>query len=192
MTTLNDTFEGEFTQEDEGYESRSKSSSIPTPLRRAPHIYHISMHENLSFNPTTPLTTTEQHPEYSPQRFRSCSPVCCHLVFTSSEEDSPVRTSNPHLQHHSTPDNSPLQGTAEPPSPLQHHKDCHYTSTLSTVEDFPKAPLDANIWLEDPVPYRHYVFMSSHNHITSVPTLTHTAWTCHIPLQELHRHHTMR
>ena len=41
----------ELTQEDEGYESGSESLSIPTPLRRAPQIYHISMNEILSFDP---------------------------------------------------------------------------------------------------------------------------------------------
>ena len=63
MTTLNNTFERELTQEEKGYESGSESLSIPTPIRRAPWIYHISTSENLSFNPTTPLTTAEQHPE---------------------------------------------------------------------------------------------------------------------------------
>ena len=43
MTTLNDTFERELTQEDEGYESGSKNLSISTPLRKAPQIYHISI-----------------------------------------------------------------------------------------------------------------------------------------------------
>ena len=57
MTSLNYTFEKELTQEDEGYESGSKSFNIPTPLRRVPQIHHISTSENLSFNPTTPLTT---------------------------------------------------------------------------------------------------------------------------------------
>ena len=32
VTTLNDTFEWELAQEDEGYESGSKSLNIPTPL----------------------------------------------------------------------------------------------------------------------------------------------------------------
>ena len=66
MTTLNDTFEIELAQEDEGYESGSDSLNIPTTLRRKPWIYQVSMRENLSFNPTTPLTTAEQHPGYSP------------------------------------------------------------------------------------------------------------------------------
>ena len=66
MTTLNDTFQKECAQEDEGYESGSESLNIPTPLRRAPQVYHISVSENLSFNPKTPLTTVEQHPVHSP------------------------------------------------------------------------------------------------------------------------------
>ena len=50
VTILNDTFEWEFTQEDEVYESGSESLNIPTPLRRALQIYHVSMSENLPFN----------------------------------------------------------------------------------------------------------------------------------------------
>ena len=54
MTTLNDTFEWEFAQEDEGYESGSKSLNISSPLQRAPCFYHVSTSENLSFKPATP------------------------------------------------------------------------------------------------------------------------------------------
>ena len=132
VTTLNDTFEKELTQEDKAYESESESLSIPTPLRGALWIYHIITSENLSFDPTTSLTTAEQHPEHSPQRFRSHSHVYHHLVFTSSDDESPVSISGPHLWHCSTPDNNPLQGRAEPPSPLHHHMDYHHTSTPRT------------------------------------------------------------
>ena len=45
-----DTFEKELTQEDEGYESGSETFHIPTPLRRAPRVYHVSMVDDLSFN----------------------------------------------------------------------------------------------------------------------------------------------
>ena len=76
-----------------------------------------------------------------------------NLVFTSSDDESPARTSDAHLQHHSTPDNSPLQLRADSPSPLQHDMDYHHTSTASAddsfqdataeeEEDFPTAPLD--------------------------------------------------
>ena len=59
MNTLNDTFEKELAQEDEDYKSGSEILNIPTPLQRAPQIYHISISENLSFDPTTALTTAE-------------------------------------------------------------------------------------------------------------------------------------
>ena len=61
MTTLNDTFKRELAKEDKGYESRSETLSIPTPLRKALWIYHICTSKNLSFDPTMPLTTAEQH-----------------------------------------------------------------------------------------------------------------------------------
>ena len=145
---------GKLTQEDEGYKSGSESFNIPTPLRRAPWIYPVSASENISLNPTTLLTTAAQHPEHSPKRFRSNSSVCYHLMFSSSNEESPA------------PDNSPLHGKAEPPSLVQHHVDYHHTYMLETddsfqdataaeEEDFPTAPLDEDIWLEDPVPDRH-------------------------------------
>ena len=75
MTTLNDAFRQDHTQEDECYESGSESISIPTPIGKSPQIYHICISENISFDHTTSLTTAAQHPEHSPRRFRSHSPV---------------------------------------------------------------------------------------------------------------------
>ena len=79
--------------------------------------------------------------------------------------------------------------------------DYHHTSTPNTddsfqdsiaEEDFPTAPLDDDIWLEIQFQIDTYVFMKCHNHITSVPTPAHTAWTCTNPLQKMAQHHTMR
>ena len=64
------------------------------------------------------------------------------------------------------PDYSLLQRRAGSPSQLQHHMVYHHTSTPNTNDPFldataeedensPTAPLDDNIWLEDPVPDRH-------------------------------------
>ena len=80
-----------------GYESGSKSLSILTPLRRALGIYQVFTNENISFAPATCHTTypAEQHPEHSPKGFRSHNPVCHHLVFTNSDEESPYRTHDP-------------------------------------------------------------------------------------------------
>ena len=118
VTTLNDTFETELAQEDEGYESGSESLNIPTPLRRVPWIYHISTSENLFFNPTTQLTTAEQHLVHSLWRFRCHSPAGSHLVFSSSDEERPVRPTDPHLWHSSTPDSGQVCRSREPPLPV--------------------------------------------------------------------------
>ena len=153
-TTLNDAFQWELAQEDEGYKSGSESLNIPTPLRRPPQIYHISTSGNISFDPTTPLTTATHHPEHSPRRFRNHSSVCCHLMFSSSIKESP------------TPDSIPLYGRAEQLSLEQHHMDYHHTPTPGTddsfqdvtaeeEEDFPTDPWDDEILHENPVPDRH-------------------------------------
>ena len=64
VTTLNDTFEMELVQEHEGYDSGSENFNIPTPLSRALRIYHVSMVDDLSFNPANsgcpPMTPEQQ------------------------------------------------------------------------------------------------------------------------------------
>ena len=155
VTTLNNTFEWELAQGDEGYESGSESLNIPTPQWRAPGLYQDSTRENLSFNPATPLTTIHPHPAHSPQRLSSHNLVHQHLTFGSSDEENP------------SPDSSPSHGQAE-----QSHL---YSNTWFTTthlyqaqmtpsrilplkkkkKDFPTAPLDADVWLGDPVPVRY-------------------------------------
>ena len=74
---------------------------------------------------------------------------------------------NTWLWHHSMPDDNPLQGRVEPSPCLQHHMYTHNTATpcpddsfqdttAKDEKDFPRAPLDDNIWLEDPVWERHF------------------------------------
>ena len=50
VTTLNDAFETELVQEDEGYENGSENFNIPTTLSRSPRIYYVYMVDDLSFN----------------------------------------------------------------------------------------------------------------------------------------------
>ena len=64
MTTLNDVFEHELTQEDERYESGSERLNIFAPLCRAPRLYHISTCKYLAFNPATSLTLADPHPAF--------------------------------------------------------------------------------------------------------------------------------
>ena len=92
MTTLNDAFKQELTQEDDGYKSGIKSLNIPTLLRRAPWIYHISTSENLSFNLTTLLTTaktTSSTLTLKTQKPQTCTPP---FSISSLHEERPVRT----------------------------------------------------------------------------------------------------
>ena len=155
MTTLNDTFERELAQEDEGYASGSDGLSIPTPLRRASRIYHISTNKSISFNPTTPLTTAACHSNHSS--------MCCHLMFSSSDEVSASPVSS--LPHSIT----------EPPSLVQHSLDYQHPSLTDTdnafqniatndkdEEHFPTVTLDGDLCLEDPVPDRH---LCIHEHL---------------------------
>ena len=105
MTTLKDTFERELTQEDEGYESRSVTYHIPTPFSRALRAYYVSMMDALSFIPVSfgpPSATPEHHAESSPHRNRSSNLTYHWLVFTNSDDESPMRSSNCHSQHSSS------------------------------------------------------------------------------------------
>ena len=84
---------------------RSESLNIPTPLRMSTTwIYHISTSENLSFDPTTPLTTAEQHPEHYPQRFRKTAAQYAIAVWClpALKMRSLQEPSDPHLWHCST------------------------------------------------------------------------------------------
>ena len=160
-----DTCETELAQEDEGYESGSEHLNIPTPISRALRIYYFSEVEDLSFNlvnfgqsPTTP----EHNEECSPHRHRWCRHRSHHLVFTSSDDESPVRPSEQCSPHASTNVIDPTHRRADF-SPSVHHNlyypittDCFLTEAwvddTSSEEHFPTVPLDDGIWAEEPIP----------------------------------------
>ena len=167
MTTWNAAFETEFAQEDEGYESGSENFNIPTPLSRILRIYHVSTREAFSIDPTDfgqSPTTPEHNEETSPHRCRYCSFTHGWLVFTSSNDESPVRHSE--CCHHSNVDgSSPVHRRAVLPSPVQHNL-CHSLTPpwtteqsyidlddelTSTEEHLPTALLNDGIWSEDPI-----------------------------------------
>ena len=170
MTTLNDASETELAQEDEGYESVSENFNISTPLSRTLSIYHVSTVDDLSFNlanfgwsPTTP----EQHAESSPHWYKKCNITCCQLVFTSSDDESPVRSSEHCSQHSSTNARSHNPREADVSSSA-HHNLCHHITptmeqffieawdddTTSFEEHVPTVPLDDDVWAEEPIPDR--------------------------------------
>ena len=144
VTNLNDAFEWELTLEDEGYKSGSESLNIPTPLCRTLCLYHISASENLSFNPTTPLTSVYPHWVNPPQQHRSHSSVHHYLAFSNDESPST--------------DGSQLHGRSSPvQQQMVYHcmDDSFQATTNEEDEDFPTAPLNDDVWLEEPVPDRH-------------------------------------
>ena len=56
VIALNAAFTQQLSLADEGYKSGSDTINLPTPLRKTPHIHHMSSMEHASFNPahTTP------------------------------------------------------------------------------------------------------------------------------------------
>ena len=83
VIALNAAFTQQLALADEGYESGSDTVDLPTPLRKTPHIHHVSSMEHASFNPahTTPHSTVTITPCSSPQT--PTRPVHHHLSFTS-------------------------------------------------------------------------------------------------------------
>ena len=192
MTTLKDAFEIKLTQEDEGNESGSENFHFPTPLSRAPRVYHVSKVDALSFNlanfgqsPTTP----EQHAKPSSYRNSCCSLTCCHLVFTSSDDENPVRPSEWHSPHCNANARSPTPREADVSSSV-HHTLCHHimptrdqflTEVWDDVDDvdtthfdkhFPTAPFDDDVWNEEQIQVRCLCIHERHdvlNHQCSYP-----------------------
>ena len=97
----------------------------------------------------------------------------------------------------SSTDSRPLHGRTEQPSPVEQQISHHLTDDSfwdipSEEEDFPTAPLDDDIWLENQSQTGTYASMNTHNYMTCALTLAHTAWISYTPLQETCQHHIMR
>ena len=63
---LNAAFESKLTFEDEGYESGSENFNILTPLRYSPRIHHVSSDDSISFDPSTPCSTSTTQSHHEP------------------------------------------------------------------------------------------------------------------------------
>ena len=84
VIALNAAFDQQLSLADKGYESGSDTIDLPTPLRKTPHIPHISSKEHASFNPVpTTLCSTPQTPP---------RPVHRHLSFSSADSYTPDST----------------------------------------------------------------------------------------------------
>ena len=127
VIALNAAFTQQLSLADEGYKSGSDTVDLPTPLRKNPHIHHMSSMENASFNParTTPcsvVTITSHSSSQTPTR-----PVCCHLSFNSDSNQD--LDSTPVLSN-SSDDDQDLDST-----PV-------HSDSPDEEEDLPTVPLD--------------------------------------------------
>ena len=125
------------------------------------------MVDDLSFNwvsfgwiPTTP----EHHVESSPHRYRSHNITCHWLVFTSLDDESPVRSSECCCQCSSSDERGWEPREADVSSSI-HHNLCHHITptsdqfltkawdadTTSFEEHFPTAPLHDDVWAEEQI-----------------------------------------
>ena len=84
VLALNVAFTQQLSLEDEGYESGS-NEDVPTPLRKMPHIHHMSCLEHASFNliHNTLHRPVTCNPTHSPARS-----VQCHLSFNNDSLDT--------------------------------------------------------------------------------------------------------
>ena len=138
VIALNAAFTQQLSLADEGYESGSDTIDLPTPLRKTPHIHHVSSMEHASFNPahTTPHRTVTLTPNRFPQM--PTRPVCCHLSFNSDSDQGPDNTSmhSNSSDDYQDPDSTPAYSDEE--------------------EDFPTVLLDDEHWMAEIVPERTF------------------------------------
>ena len=127
VIALNAAFTQQLSLADEGYESGSDTVDLPSPLRKTPHIHHMSSMKHASFNQvhTTPHNTVIITPHSSPQT--PTIPVHCHLLFSSNSDQDPDGTA----VYSDSPDEE-------------------------EEENFPMVPLDDKHWTSEIVPEKSF------------------------------------
>ena len=170
MTTLSDTFEQELALEDKGYNSGNENLSILTLLHRAPHLYHVSASENLSFRPATPQA-------YSPQHPGNLKTVCCCLTF-EEDDDSSI-------------DSNKLHARTGHWSPAEYQMACLLTSAEEEEdqeEHLQTAPLDDDVQMEETFPDRHLCIHEHSQHDLYPYPCQYIAWINYTSLWIMHQH----
>ena len=115
VIALNAAFDQQLSLADEGYESGSDTIDLPTPLRKTPHIHHVSSMEHASFDPapTTPCSTpqTPPRPVYRCLSFSSAdsytldsTPECSESSEDEEEDFQMVPLDNEHWTSKETPE----------------------------------------------------------------------------------------
>ena len=141
VIALNAAFTQQLSLVDEGYESGSDTVDLPSPLRKTPHIHHVSSMEHATFNSahTTPHSKVTITPHSSPQT--PTRPVHHCLSFNSNSDQDPDSTPvySDSSDDDQDPDSSPV-----------------YSDSPDEEEDFPTVPLDDEHWTSDIVPERPF------------------------------------
>ena len=146
MTTLNAAFESKLTLEEEGYESGSENFNIPTPLRQTSRIHHVFSDDNISFNPTTPCSTSTS---------QSCrKPVQCWLSFSSSDDDDDSSAVDIPSPSSTAPPQSPM-GFSQQPHSKYILTICYDLDDDEEEEDFQTVSLEDDHWATKEIPDRH-------------------------------------
>ena len=146
---LNAAFTQQLSLADEGYESGSDTSDLPTPLQKTPHIIHISSMDHASFNPvgtvphTTPCSTVNTTPH-------STITATHHSTVTTTPHRTPQTPDRPVCQCLSFSSNSDQDPDSTNCTPV------YSDSPDEEEEDFPMVPLDDKHWTSDIVPERTF------------------------------------
>ena len=156
VIALNAAFDQQLLLADEGYKSGSDTINLPTPLRKTPHIHHISSIEHTSFNPvpTTPCSTpqTPPRPVHRCLSFRSadsCTPDSTPVCSDSSEDDEEDFQMVPLDDEHWTSEETPERtlcihehglphGLCQYPCPYANYETLSYMDSLdlSDISDY--------------------------------------------------------
>ena len=125
VIALNAAFTQQLSLADEGNESGSDTIDLPTPLRKTPHVHHMSSMDHASFHPAhnTPCSTATITHCSSPQT--PTSPVCHCLSFTSDSSDDDQ-----------DPDSTPVYSDEEEDFPTVPLDDEHWTAEIVPARTF--------------------------------------------------------
>ena len=158
VIALNPAFTQQLSLADEGYESGSDTGDLPTPLRKTPHIHHVSSMEHASFNPvhTTSHNTVTITPHSSSQM--PTRPVHCCLSFSSDSDQEPDST--PVYSNSSDddqdPDSTPVYSNSSDNDQDPDSTPVYSESPDEEEENFPTVPLDDQHWTSEIVPERTF------------------------------------
>ena len=154
VITLNAAFTQQLSLADEGYESGTDSTDLPTPLRKMHHVLHVLSLEHVSFDPThiTPCrpVTTSNGLIHMPTR-----PVHHHLSFSSDQDHDtfPVWMDTSDSSRDASPEPSDEEESS------------------NEEEDFQTVPMDNVHWKTEVVPERTFCIHKNglSNNVCSYP-----------------------